>query len=48
MKVGGGAKQNTSLKQDVQVFRATKRVATTQSLCPFKVLGKGEGPANKG
>ena len=31
MKVGGGAKQNASLEQGVQVSKATQRAATTTS-----------------
>ena len=38
MKAGGGAKRNPSLEQGAQVS-----TATTQSLRPSEVLGKGEG-----
>ena len=48
MKVGGGAKRNARIEQGTQVSTATQRAATTQGLRPSKVLGGGEGPANKG
>ena len=48
MNVGGGAKRNASIGQGTQVSTATQRAATTQGLRPSKVLGRGEGPANKG
>jgi len=38
MKVGGGAKQNVSLKQDVQISSATQREATTIMHCHTKKL----------
>lgn len=40
MKVGGGAKQNVSLKQDVQVSSATQREATTIMHCHTKKLSE--------
>ena len=43
IKAGGGAKRNASIEQGTQVS-----TANTQGLRPFKVLGRGEGPANKG
>ena len=48
MKADGGAKQNASIKQGTQVCTATQRATNTQGLHPSKVLGRGEGPANKG
>ena len=48
MKAGGGAKRNASIERGTQVSTATQRAATTQGLRPSKVLGRGEGPANKG
>lgn len=48
IKAGGGAKQNASLEQGSPLSTATQRAATIQSLRPYKELGQGEGPANKG
>ena len=48
VKAGGGAKRNASIGQGTQVSTATQRAATTQGLRLSKVLGRGEGPANKG
>ena len=48
MKAGGGAKRNASLERGAQVSTATQRAATTQSLRPSEVLGKGEGTRELG
>ena len=48
MKAGGGAKRNASIEKGMQVSKAIQRAATTQGPRPSKVLGRGEGPANKG
>ena len=41
MKAGGGAKQNASLKQGVQVSTATQRAATTTRHCHTEKLNGG-------
>ena len=48
MKAGGDAKRNASIEQRTQVSMATQRAATTQGLRLSKVLGRDEGPENKG